>query len=119
MKKLGNGQRSGKGTDYFLNKDNIKKRNENIKKEENHEIPNIETIEYFDNGNIKFEGEYFEGKRWNGKLFNEKGKEEFEIKEGNGKGKEYDEYGELIFDGEYLKGEKWNGKGKVYNYKGE
>ena len=38
--------------------------------------------EYNDNGNLKFEGEYLEGKRWKGKKFNENG--------------------ELIFEGEYL-----------------
>ena len=39
------------------------------------------------NGEIKFEGEYLDGKRW------------------NGKGKEY-EFCKLVFDGEYIKGEK-------------
>ena len=43
-------------------------------------------------GNLKFEGNYWRGKR-------------------NGKGKEYDEYsGKLIFEGEYLNGQKWNEK---------
>ena len=51
--------------------------------------------EYFDNGTIKFEGEYVNEKR-------------------NGKGKEYDAKGRIIFEGEYLNGEKWNGKIKEY-----
>ena len=43
-----------------------------------------------------FEGEYLNGKKW------------------NGKGKEYDKNnGKLIFEGEYLNGEK-NGKVKEY-----
>ena len=41
------------------------------------------------NGWLKFEGEYLNGKR-------------------NGKAKEYD--GDLIFEGEYKNGKKWNGK---------
>jgi len=39
-------------------------------------------------GKLVFEGEYLNGKRW------------------NGKGKEYDYDGKLIFKGEYLNGEK-------------
>ena len=50
---------------------------------------------YYDNGKLKFEGEYLNGKR-------------------NGKGKEYDYDGNLEFEGEYLHGEKWNGKVKEY-----
>ena len=34
----------------------------------------------------------------------------------NGKGKEYNENGELLFEGEYLYGKRWNGKG--YNKEG-
>ena len=55
------------------------------------------------------------GKKWNGKVYNNESKIEFEIKEGNGKGKEYDYEGELIFKGEYLNGER-NGKWKEYFY---
>ena len=47
--------------------------------------------EYYDNGNIQFEGEYLNGER-------------------NGKGKEYD-FGKLKFEGKYLNGKR-NGKGK-------
>ena len=39
--------------------------------------------EYYENGKLKYEGEFKEGKK-------------------NGKGKEYDELGNLIFEGEYL-----------------
>ena len=35
--------------------------------------------EYYDNGKLKFEGEYLKGKIWNGKGFNLNGKLEFEI----------------------------------------
>ena len=57
-----------------------------------------------------FEGEYLNGKRWNGKthFFNKT----YEIKNSKGFIKECDYYDEkLIFSGEYLNGRK-NGKGK-------
>ena len=45
--------------------------------------------EYYNyNGKLKYEGEYLNGKRWNGKGYNKEGKIDFEIKEGNGKIKE-------------------------------
>ena len=52
------------------------------------------------------EGEYLNGKRWNVKGYNKKGIIEFEIKNGNGKGKDYSYEGKLIFEGEYLKKKK-------------
>ena len=42
------------------------------------------------NGILEFEGEYLNGKRWNGKV------------------KEYNDYGDLIFECEYLNGERKN-----------
>jgi len=70
----------------------------------------------YQNGELIFEGDYLNGKRWNGK-----GKEYFKNKllfegeylngEKNGKGKEYDfRDGKLRFDGEFLDGKKWDGK---------
>ena len=53
--------------------------------------------EYYENGNIEFEGEYLNGKR-------------------NGKGKEYFNNGKLLFEGEYLNGKRWNGKGFNINF---
>ena len=47
--------------------------------------------EYYENGQIKFEGEYLEGER-------------------NGKGKEHYDKGNIKFDGIFIKGKKWNGK---------
>ena len=63
--------------------------NGNITYEINNDI-NGKGKEYYWNGNLKFEGEYLNGKR-------------------NGKGKEYTE--NLIFEGEYKNVLKWNGKG--------
>jgi len=68
-----------------------------------------------------FEGEYLDGKRWNGIIKITKvdryGNEtiyEGELKDGqkHGKGKEYD-YERLKFEGEYLNGSR-HGKGKEY-----
>ena len=49
-------------------------------------------IEYNDYEDLKYEGEFFNGKR-------------------NGKGKEYDDNSNLIFEGEYFNGKRWNGIG--------
>ena len=52
--------------------------------------------EYNEEGELIFEGEYKEGKKW------------------NGKGKEYNNKKELVFEREYKEGKRWNGKGKEY-----
>ena len=51
--------------------------------------------EYYYCGRLQFEGDYFNGLRWNGKGYNIEGKEEFEIKDGKGKGKVFDEDGDF------------------------
>ena len=63
------------------------------------EIENGKGKEYYNNGKIQFEGEYKNGKRWNGKGYDYKGNETFEIKDGKGWGTEYNYYGDLIFKG--------------------
>ena len=56
--------------------------------------------EYYFTGELRFEGEYLNGKK-------------------SGKGKEYDRSGKLIFEGEYLNGLiNGNGKGKEYDKEG-
>ena len=45
--------------------------------------------EYYKKSKLKFEGEYLNGIKWNGKGYNYKGKLEYEIKKGNGIIKEY------------------------------
>jgi len=47
----------------------------------------------------QFEGEYINGLRWNGKGYNHEGKEEFEIKNGNGFGKEFYSNGSIKYEG--------------------
>ena len=61
--------------------------------------------EYFNNGKLKFSGEYLKGKRWNRKGNDFNGNEIYEIKFGKGKIKEYNDDEQLIFEGEYLNGE--------------
>ena len=96
-----NGKRKGKGKEYYENGkvkfegeylngnkisgkgyDNNGKTYLIIEKKEKVE-------EYYSNGELKFKGNYFNGKIWNGIGYNDKKEKEFEIKEGNGKGKEY------------------------------
>ena len=64
-------------------------------------------------GDLDFDGEYLNGKRWNGKKYNKKGVVLYELKIGKGNVKEYDKNDDLIFEGKYLNGER-NGKGKEY-----
>ena len=68
-------------------------------------------IEYYYHGNIKFEGEYLNGEKWNGEEYDPKGNVEFIIKNGKGNGKEYYDNGNIKSKFEYLNGRK-NGKGK-------
>ena len=80
-----NGEKNGKGKEYFLNR------------------------------KLKFEGEYLNGKRnGNGKLYHKnkilKFEDEFLNGERNGKGKEYYKSGELKFEGDYLYNNKIKGK---------
>ena len=71
--------------------------------------------EYYDDGKLKFEGEYLNGKR-NGRCreYYDNGHLELEGQylsgERNGKGKEYHYDGSLWFEGEYKNGKKRNGK---------
>ena len=59
----------------------------------------------FHKGQLRFEGEYLNGKRWNGKYrlvdYWDKPKFEGEIINGERKGKEF-YLGNLIYEGEYL-----------------
>ena len=87
--------------------------------------------EYYFNGKLKFEGEYYNG-QINGKCkeFNDNSRLIFEGEylngKRNGKGKEYNDNGELIFKGEFKNGKRWNcifkgselkdGKGYVKEY---
>ena len=69
--------------------------------------------EYFENGNISFQGEYINERRWNGKGYNMEGKEVFEIKNGRGFGTIYNSDGTKNFKGHFINGKKV-GPGKEY-----
>ena len=77
---------------------------------------NGEGIEFDENGNIIFEGQYLNGKKIKGKGYDLKGNIILEI-ENDGKEKEYYDNGHLKFEGEYVNGRRWNGK--FYNYEGK
>ena len=74
--------------------------------------------EFYNNHNLRYKGEYLNGKKWNGEGYNIKGNMEYKIKDGKGNIKEFNYNGKLEFEGEYLKGER-NGKGKEYNKGGK
>ena len=74
--------------------------------------------EYYDNGELKFEGEFLFNKKWNGKGYDKNHNIIYELNNGNGKVKEYDDDGKLEFEGEYLNGKR-NGKGKEYYKNGK
>ena len=85
------------------------------------EYPNGKGKEYYyyfySGKNIKFEGEYINGIKWNGKGYDNHGHLVYELKNGKGYVKEY-KFFKLIFEGEYIDGIR-NGKGKEYNFEGD
>ena len=71
-------------------------------------------IEYYIFGTKKYEGDYKDGKRWNGFLYDRSMEHKYEIKSGNGYIKEFHENGCISFEGDINNGEK-TGKGKIYD----
>ena len=111
-----NGEKSGKGKEYNIDKKLI------FEGEYLNDKRNGQGKEYYSNGNILFEGQYYYGHRlkgkeyylngkleyegeylydtkWNGKGYNRNGKIIYELKDGEGKVREYKK-GKLIFEGE-------------------
>ena len=78
-----NGERNGKGKEYYNNGQLI------FDREYLNGQPNGKEKEYYHSGALKFEGEYLNGNIWNGKGYNINGNFEFEIKNGKGHIKEY------------------------------
>ena len=106
-----NGKRNGKGKEYnSYSNDNLLFEGEYIDGKRNGK-----GREYYNDGKIKFEGEFLLGKIWNGKGYDNHNKIIFQITNGEGYIKEYDIYGHIDFEGVYVNGEK-NGKGKEYNF---
>ena len=64
-------------------------------------------------GELKFEGEYLNGNKWNGNGYDNNNNIAYSLKDGKGLIKEYDIFDNLIYEGEYLN-EKRHGKGKEY-----
>jgi len=70
-------------------------------------------------GYLIFEGEYWKGKRWNGKGYNKDKKVAYELKKGKEIVKEYNIINNcLYFEAEYINGER-NGKCKLYDVQGK
>ena len=67
--------------------------------------------EYYQNGNLMFEGEYKNNLRWNGILYEPNNNNIYQLKNGKGFIKEFNYDGNIIFEGEYLNGKR-NGKKK-------
>ena len=89
---------NGKGKEYYDN-GKLKFEGEYLNGEKNGKGK-----EYDDNGNLKFEGEYLNDLKWNGKGYDPYNNIVYELKDGKGLFKEYYDAGELLFEGEYLNG---------------
>ena len=68
-------------------------------------------------GLLIFEGEFKNDKKWNGNRYNPYNNIVYQLNNGKGLVKEYYKNNKLSFEGEYLNGEK-NGKEKEYNDQG-
>ena len=109
------GERNGKGIEHYCFKHNNKKYEGTFLNGKR----NGRGKEFnFFTGNIRFEGEYLNGKEWNGKGYNENNEIDYEVNNGSGFIKKYDNKGILKCKGEYLNGEK-NGKVTKYNGNGK
>ena len=69
--------------------------------------------EYYYYNKLIYEGDYYNGHKYNGIMLESGSK----IINGCGFGKDYNLKGNVIFEGEYFKCKRWNGKGKIYNNK--
>ena len=98
-----NGERNGKGKEYFRGKlifegeylNNWRRRGKDYIK-----------------GILEYKGEYLYNNKWNGKGYDEQYNIIYELIKGTGKIKEYNDNGELEFEGEYLNGKRWSKKWK-------
>jgi len=79
-----NGKRNGNGKEYYYDK--LIFEDEYLNGEKNGKGKEF----YCKNDKLKFEGEYYNGKSWNGNGYNINSNVEFEIKDGKGNIKEYD-----------------------------
>ena len=101
----------------FISKNIVKQYNQKSNKliyegEYKNKKKNGKGKEYYENGKVKFEGEYLNGKRLKGTGYYNEGSVNLVI-EKNGKAKEFYKKGEKLFIGKYSNGER-NGSGKEY-----
>ena len=105
-----NGKRNGKGKEYNRFNFCLEYEGEYL-----YGIRNGKGKQYNRYEILEFEGEFFNGKIWSGKVYDTQNTNNvYEMKNGKGFIKEYDVENYLIFENEYLNGEK-NGKGKIYS----
>ena len=104
-----NGKRNGKGKEYYNNGE-LSYEGEYLNGKRNGNGK-----EYNYEGQIKIEGEYINDKLWNMKEYDVYNNIVSETTNGKWFFKEFNDDGSLIFEGEYLNGER-NGKGKEYKY---
>ena len=117
-----NGVRNGKGKEYDYNNNNVIFEGEYINGKRNGFGK-----EYNEQGELIFQGDYKEGKKWNGKGEIKKINEKkpiiilYDLKEGQGYLREYEyqnyNIGKLISEIKYINGER-NGKAKDYDSNG-
>ena len=105
------GKKTGKGKEY-INKHLI------YCGEYKNDKRNGKGQEYNSKDIIIFQGDYLNGKKWNGYGYDDKGIKVYELKDGKGIIKEFSDNGILNFEGEYSNGKR-DGQGKEYNYKGK
>ena len=107
------GERNGNGKEY--NKSNYLLEYEG---EYLNGLRNGKGKKYDNQGKLLFDGEFFKGKRWTGKVYDTINNTIYELKNGKGFIREYyDEYNlsyeNMLYEGEYLNGER-HGKAKIY-----
>ena len=94
-----NGKRNGEGKEYYEFTGKLRFEGEYLNGKRNGKGK-----EYYFNGNIKYNGEYYYGKKWNGFEYDFNNNIVYELKKGKGYITEYDDNNRLIFDGEYING---------------
>ena len=100
---------NGKGKEYFTSDNKVLFEGEYLNGKRNGKGK-----EYYYDGKLKFEGEYKNDIKWNGKGYDLSNNIAYELKNGKGIIKEYSGDGYLMFEGEYSNGQR-NGKGKEYD----
>ena len=105
-----NGKKTGKGKEYYENGE--------IRFEGEFLYDYRLKGKLYINKKLEYEGEFLYNKKWNGKGYDENCNIIYELKNGKGTVKEYDRKGKLIFEGYYLNGKR-NGTGKEYDYDGK